>query len=272
MTRILGVDFSGASDAGRKIWIAEGRHNAKGAFALVSCIPAIDLPSSGAAPAEAIPALVRHIAGLGGIPGRAARVGCDFPFSLPRGQLEARTWRGFVLGYAGRYATADTFRAAFRSQPEAAAFKRLTDREARTPFNAHNLRLYRQTWWGIAGVLAPLVRKGAATVYPQQDLRAGKPALIEVCPASTLKSIGLYPSYKGRGAAPRRARQRILDGLIARGALAAPPASLRKLLLDNEGGDALDAAIAAVATAQADLSGPPDALQRLEGRVYYEIG
>ena len=65
MTRILGVDFSGASDAGRKIWIAEGRWNNTGAFALASCIPAIDLPLGGAAPAEAIPALVRHIAGLG---------------------------------------------------------------------------------------------------------------------------------------------------------------------------------------------------------------
>ncbi len=272
MTRILGVDFSGASDAGRKIWIAEGRRNAKGAFVLASCIPAIDLPSSGAAPAEAIPALVHYIAGLGGIPGGAARVGCDFPFSLPRGQLNASTWRGFALGYAAQYANPDAFRAGFRSQPEAAEFKRLTDRMAKTPFNAHNLRLYRQTWWGIAGVLGPLVRMGAAIVYPQQEMRAGKPVLLEVCPASTLKSIGLYPSYKGRGSALRRARQSILEGLVARDALVVPSASLRELLLDNAGGDALDAAIAAVATAQADLTTTPDALQRLEGRVYYEIG
>lgn len=267
MTRILGVDFSGASDAGRKIWIAEGRRSARGAFVLASCIPAIDLPGSGAAPASAVPALVRHIAGLG-----AARVGCDFPFSLPKNQLNARTWRSFALGYGERYPDADSFRAAFRTQPEAAEFKRLTDRTAKTPFNAHNLRLYRQTWWGIAGVLGPLARKGAAIIHPQQALRPGKPALIEVCPASTLKSIGLYPSYKGRGIPYRKARQRILDGLEERDALAAPSASLRQLLLDNDGGDALDAVIAAVATAQADLTVAPDALQRLEGRVYYEIG
>lgn len=267
MTRILGVDFSGASDAGRKIWIAEGRRNAKGAFALEACIPAIDLPGSGAAPAETILALVRYLGSLG-----EARIGCDFPFSLPKNQLNARTWRSFVLDYQERYPDAESFRAAFRAQPEAAEFKRQTDRVAKTPFNAHNLRLYRQTWWGIAGVLGPLVRKSAAIVYPQQELRPGKPVLIEVCPASTLKSIGLYPSYKGRGAALRRARLRILDGLVTRGALTAPSTSLRKLLLDNAGGDALDAVIAAVATARADLTPKPDALQRLEGRVFYEIG
>jgi len=47
---------------------------------------------------------------------------------------------------------------------------------------------------------------------------------------------------------------------------------MRRMLLDNEGGDALDAVIGAVATARADLAKEPDAFQRLEGRVYYEIG
>ena len=44
------------------------------------------------------------------------------------------------------------------------------------------------------------------------------------------------------------------------------------LLVDNEGGDALDAVIGAVATARADLTKEADAYQRLEGRVYFEIG
>ncbi len=93
VTRILGVDFSGASDAGRKIWIAEGRRNAR-ALALASCIPAIDLPGSGKAPASAVRSGPPHRR-----PGRGL-VGCDFPFSLPRDQLDARTWRAFALGYA----------------------------------------------------------------------------------------------------------------------------------------------------------------------------
>src|SRR5215510_676655 len=56
-TRILGVDFSGASDAGRKIWIAEGRQDGNGSFELLTCVAAVDLPGGGKAPAEAVPAL-----------------------------------------------------------------------------------------------------------------------------------------------------------------------------------------------------------------------
>jgi hypothetical protein len=267
MTRVLGVDFSGASDAGRKIWIAEGRPNDNGALELLTCFAAIDLPSSGKAPTEAVPALARHIAGLGD-----ARVGCDFPFSLPRDLVAARSWRSFAIRYAADFADADTFRSLMRAQQNAAEHKRMTDRIAKTPFNSYNLRLYRQTWWGISGVLRPLVASRSATIRPQQKLTPGKPTLIEVCAACTLKSIKLYPSYKGREAAHRRARRKIMDGLIERGALAAPVRALRALLLDNEGGDALDAVIGAIATAHADLTREADAHQRLEGRVYFEIG
>lgn len=267
MTRILGVDFSGASDAGRKIWIAEGRPDGNGALELLSCVAAIDLPGSGKAPHEAVPALARHIAGLG-----AARVGCDFPFSLPRDLVGAKSWRSFALRYAADFADADTFRNLMRTTQNAAEHKRITDRIAKTPFNSYNLRLYRQTWWGISGVLGPLVSSRSASVRPQQKMLPGKPALIEVCAACTLKSINLYPPYKGKEATHRKARRRILDHLIERGALAAPSRRMRTLLLDNEGGDALDAVIGAVATARAELATQPDAYQRLEGRVYYEIG
>jgi len=267
VTRILGVDFSGASDAGRKIWVAEGRVDGKGALELLTCVAAVDLPGGGTAPGEAVPALARHIAALG-----AARIGCDFPFSLPRDLVGARSWRSFAIRYAADFADADTFRGLMRAQQNAAEHKRMTDRIAKTPFNSYNLRLYRQTWWGISGVLRPLVATRAVCVRPQQKLMPGKPTLIEVCAACTLKSIKLYPPYKGGEAKHRRARRRILDGLIDRGALAAPGRRMRSILLDNEGGDALDAAIGAVATARADLTKDADPYQRLEGRVYFEIG
>lgn len=272
MTRILGVDFSGASDAGRKIWIAEGRPDSKGALELQSCIAAIDLPGSGKAPALAVPALARHISGLGGSSGGDARVGCDFPFGLPRALINARSWRGFALRYVDDFIDADTFRSLMRAQQNAIEHKRATDRIAGTPFNSYNLRLYRQTWWGIAGVVGPLVAARKAIVRPQQKLLAGKPVLMEICPASSLKSIGLYPSYKGREAKHRKARQRILEGLIDRGNLAAPGRRMRALLLDNEGGDALDSVIGAITAGRADIHAAPDALQRLEGKIYYEIG
>ena len=267
MTRILGVDFSGASDAGRKIWVAEGQLSDNGALQLSQCVPAMALPGGGVRPEQAVPALARYVATFAD-----ARVGCDFPFSLPRDLVTARSWRSFALRYAAEFADADSFRAIMRSRHNAIEHKRMTDRIAGTPFNAYNLRLYRQTWWGITGLLGPLVRAGRAVVRPQQKPRAGKPTLIEVCAACTLKSIDLYPPYKGRETIHRKARQRILDHLIDRGALAAPARSMRRLLLDNEGGDALDAVIGAVAAGRGDLAKEPDAFQRLEGRVYYEIG
>ncbi|HET6160853.1 MAG TPA: hypothetical protein VFE34_21085 [Dongiaceae bacterium] len=267
MTRILGVDFSGASDAGRNIWVAEGRLSNSGALELLHCVPAMELPGSGVAPELAVPALARRVAAL-----TDARVGCDFPFSLPRALVTARTWKNFALRYAAEFADADSFRAIMRSRHNAIEHKRMTDRIAGTPFNSYNLRLYRQTWWGITGLLSPLVRAGRVIVRPQQTLSAGKPTLIEVCAACTLKSIDLYPPYKGKAAAHRRARKRILDHFIDRGVLVAPTRRMRQLLLHNEGGDALDAVIGAVATARADLASEPDVFQRLEGRVYFEIG
>lgn len=267
MSRIAGVDFSGASDAGRKIWIAEGAVNESGALAIERCVAAIDLPNGGKTPGVAVAALAGHIATLGD-----ARVGCDFPFSLPRDLVAARTWRGFALRYAAEFADADTFRGLMRTRHSAVEHKRMTDVIAKTPFNSYNLRLYRQTWWGIAGLLGPLVRTGRARVRPQQRMVPGKPVLIEVCAACTLKSIDLYPPYKGKDPKHRKARTRILDRFIDGRALEAPARRLRQTLLDNEGGDALDAVIGAIATAHADLSVEPDAHQRLEGRVYFEIG
>jgi len=267
VTRVLGVDFSGASDAGRKIWIAEGRLSNSGAFELTHCLPAMALPGGGTPPEQAVPALAHHLAAL-----TDARVGCDFPFSLPRTMVTARTWKSFALRYAAEFADADSFRTIMRARHNAIEHKRMTDRLAGTPFNSYNLRLYRQTWWGITGVIDPLVRAKRAIVRPQQRLIAGKSILLEVCAACTLKSIDLYPSYKGRSAKHRKARQRILDFLIDTGRLGAPRRQLRALLLDNEGGDALDAVIGAVAAARADLAKEPDPYQRLEGRVYFEIG
>ena len=201
-----------------------------------------------------------------------ARVGCDFPFSLPRDLINARSWRGFALRYAADFADADTFRHLMRTQHSAIEHKRATDRHAGTPFNSYNLRLYRQTWWGIAGVVGPLVAARKAIVRPQQKLALGKPVLMEICPASSLKSISLYPSYKGRQPKHRKARQCILEALIDRGNLAAPDRRMRTLLVDNIGGDALDAVIGAIAAARADILAEPDAVERLEGKIYYEIG
>jgi hypothetical protein len=98
--------------------------------------------------------------------------------------------------------------------------------------------------------------------------------VIETCPASTLKHAGLYPSYKGKSDEARAARRHIVDGLVRRGLLAPLSRSLRRLAIENHGGDALDSMVAAAATARAHRSGAfrdiiPNRYELVEGRVYF---
>ena len=262
MTRILGIDFSGASDAGKKIWIAEGKKT-KGPLEILSCMPAGALPGSGTSAAVAIAALGRHI-----ISDPDTIAGCDFPFALPISQMGGKSWGTFVAEFARRFPDSAAFYEICHREAEGIEIKRLTDVIHKTPFNSYNLRMHRQTWWGIAHLLHPLVAADAVVIRPQQRLRAGKPVLIEICPACKLKKLGCYISYKGKAPQHRRARGKILERLIDTKLLAAPSSALRTILLQNTGGDALDSVIAAVSASGADVGAKVSAVERLEGRVY----
>lgn len=267
--RILGIDFSGGSDAGRNIWIAEAVQDPRERdkpLKIETCLPAIDLARSGSMPSLAIPALARYILAA---PNTIA--GCDFPFSLPAALMAAATWQEFIAAFPLRFADHEAYRKLCRQQAEGRELKRRADEIAKTPFCSYNLRLYRQAWWGMAKLLHPLVTAGQATVLPQMPVVGLKPILIEICPASSLQHLRCRPAYKGRASAHRQARQEIIDLLVGHRLLAAPSAPLAAVLLDNSGGDALDAVIAAIATARADLTASPAPQERLEGRVYFEL-
>jgi hypothetical protein len=266
--RFVGIDFSGAAAAGSAIWIAEGRLD-DGRVRIESCCPAAALPCSHRDRDRCLPALVAYVGQL-----RRAIVGCDFPFSLPATMIEEPTWRGFVLNFGERFATAEMFVSDCRRRGNGREVRRACDRDSRVPFAAYNLRIYRQTYHGIRDFLAPLVRDGAATVLPMEAPHGDRPWLIETCPASTLKHADLYPSYKGTSAAAREARRRILRGVVRNGLMSPLSPSLQRLAMDNTGGDALDSMIAAAATGRAHLSGAfaqpaAAAHEHLEGRVYY---
>ena len=261
--RVAGVDFSGARQAGLNIWIAKGRATPKG-VAIDALSRAADLPGGGREFDPAMTALVAHLGALGD-----AVIGLDFPFSLPKPLIAERSWTAFVKAFARDHVTSDAFRAACRARSEGRELKRRTDTEARVPWCAYNLRLYRQTWSGIRHVIAPLVASGGARAIPMQTPEPGIPALAEICPASLLKREGLYAPYKGRGDGPRRGREAILKELFARGALRPLPGALRETVLANPGGDALDAVLAAVGAARIDDAAPRDALDRIEARVYF---
>lgn len=214
-TTLYGVDFSGAKDAGKRIWIAAGTVR-YGSLTITGCYPARDLPGS------------------------------------------------------GRYPDPGSFRQRCRTGGGARELKRRTDQETRTPFSPYNLRLYRQTYYGISRLLNPLIRDQQASVLPMQQPHPERPWLLEICPASTLKRGGLSTSYKGRGR--RAARESILSALEDAGRLTIQAGSVRQDILKNRCGDALDSVIAVDALFRA-LQRPAELLPaepayRLEGYVY----
>ncbi|MBM3488334.1 MAG: hypothetical protein FJX67_17155 [Alphaproteobacteria bacterium] len=263
-TRFLSVDFSAARDAGHAIWIATGEADGD-RLVVTALVSAAALPDGGRDAAAAHRALRAALAGAG-----EAIAGLDFPFGLPRALVPERSWTEFAAAFATRYGDAETFRAAMRRAADERELKRRTDIAARVPFSAYNIRLYRQTWYGIAAVLAPLRTADAIRVVPMEAVVSGKPAVVEASPASTLKAAGLYTPYKGAGR--RDARRRILAGLGALGLAPLAP-SFARIAVENPGGDALDAVIAALATFRAragpDLERARDATEAVEGRVYF---
>jgi hypothetical protein len=107
-----------------------------------------------------------------------------------------------------------------------------------------------------------------------QTVLPNSPWLLEICPASTLKQLGLpAQGYKSRSEEGRRNRSLILDGIAAEGLLSISSPDVRAQVLDDHHGDALDSVIAAYATFRAIRNPAFSALEvsppyALEGYVY----
>ena len=263
--RVIGVDFSGARHAGDHIWIAVGSRQ-EGRLTLEGCRPARELPGGARDRDAALAALRDFLASE-----RRAVAGLDFPFSLPRALIEETEWRDFLRGFAARYPDPESLRTACRHAAGGRELKRCTDVEAKVPFSAYNLRLYRQTHAGIGSVLLPLAEPGAACVIPMQAPASGKVLLAETCPASLLKRLDLYRSYKGRGEALRDSRMELMNTLINKGLMNRPDKSVWQRIVDDPGGDALDAVLAAIAAANLPRlrRAACDPVERIEGRIYF---
>jgi len=129
--------------------------------------------------------------------------------------------------------------------------RRLSDVEAKTPFDCYHYRIIYQTFFGMRDVLGPLRRDPATAVLPfhYRRLPTARRVLVESCPASVLKVLGLpHQNYKQPAGGPLsrkrlRTRHAILAGLAPFVTLTA---AQRRAVMRNGGGDALDAVIAAV--------------------------
>jgi hypothetical protein len=255
---IFGVDFSGARLAGRNIWLARlgpsgKRRQAPYRLADLTCLEKL----CGTAERGVVLAdLVQRIA-----ESEQALWALDFPFGLPIEVMgpDARWLEQFDFlqewGDDAYGAGLECLRRA-RALGGPMHIRRLTDAEAKAPFDCYHYRIIYQTFYGMRDVLGPLrqVRRTAILPFQYRRLAAARRVLVEACPSSTLKRLGLphqnYKQPQGGPLTPKRllTRRQILAGLAAHVAI---DERQRRVLMRNGGGDALDAVIAAVGVAQA---------------------
>jgi hypothetical protein len=256
---IYGVDFSGARLAGRNTWVARierGRRASACAspWRLAELSSLEDLCGT-AERGRALGFLVELIGASEG-----ALWSLDFPFGLPVELLgEGERWaRQFdFLGEWGEDGYGAGLECVRRSKQLRGVkhIRRLTDIEERAPFDPYHYRIIYQTFHGMRDVLAPLRRRRHTAILPFQyrRLESARRVLVEACPASTLKRMGLpHQNYKQPEGGPltarrRRTRHAILDGLARHVCIADGE---RRRIMRNGGGDALDAVLAAVGAAR----------------------
>jgi hypothetical protein len=207
--------------------------------------PGEALPHSGKERGQCLSALLDFISNEKG-----SIVGLDFPFSLPAELIESQTWENFILWFREQFQTPQEFKQYFLDAAKGHELRRKTDHDQHTPFSPYNLRLYRQTYYGIRDLLNPVVRNHLAYTLPMQTPLPDKPWIIEICPAATLKREHLYFTYKGKDREQYKKRVFILKKLEMAGMKIAQ-SNLRSKVLKDSGGDALDSIIAAFATFRA---------------------
>jgi hypothetical protein len=251
-SHIYGVDFSGAKDAGKRIWIARGIIEGR-KLRIEDCCKASSLPGAGNDRNSCLAALWDFI-------GREKNsvFGADFPFGLPNKVIQelfkVGTWAEFVRDFYETFSSPENFRKICWKAADSSELKRVADKHSKTPFSPYNLRVCYQTYYGIHDILYPLVSADQARVLPMQRVERGKTIIIEICPASTLKQLekqpnikNLYKTYKGKGEEYRNQRLKIVDALMKTNHTSIPD-SIRTIALNDTGGDALDSIIAAYST------------------------
>ncbi|MDQ3950053.1 MAG: DUF429 domain-containing protein [Gemmatimonadota bacterium] len=205
-------------------------------------------------------AALRHLVGMVR-DSSAALWAIDAPFGLPIEILdEGTSWRE-VLQFVERW-EADGYDLGLWALDRARAargvmhIRRETDHLAKAPFDPYHYRIIYQTFHAIRDVAGPLSRVRETAVLPFQYRRLARAerVVVETCPSSTLKRLGLpHQNYKQPAGGPltalrRRTRSAILRGLLAHVELEGRE---RRRIARDPGGDALDAVIAAVGAASA---------------------
>jgi hypothetical protein len=249
---VYGVDFSGAKLAGRTMWLARLVPAARGGklLRLMELASLARLCGSDRR-AESLAALVRMVA-----ESERALWAINFPFGFPVEVMsDGCRWAG-QFDFLARWGE-DAYGAGVECLRRAKALggpmhvRRQTDREERTPFDAYHYRIIYQTFHGMRDVLGPLRSRRRTAILPfhARRLPGAARVVVESCPASTLKRLGLpHHNYKQPTGGPlsrkrRTTRRAILAGLAP---LVRIPDALRLRVMRDPGADALDAILSGV--------------------------
>ena len=278
---VFGVDFSGARLAGRTTWIARldpVASSGEPAFTL-GALQRLDRLAGTAERDAALAHLVAMVAQT-----TDALWAFDFPFGLPVELFPARSGWPRQLALVREY-RADDYGLGLECVRRALALgermhiRRQTDVDARAPFDPYHYRIIYQTVHGMHAVLRPLRRDRGTAVLPFQydRLQSANRVLVEACPASTLKRLGLpHQSYKQPAGGPLTRRRRLTRRVIVAGIadLVQVTARDRRVMMRDPGGDAIDAVLAALGAAQAFASVDHSAISKharysREGHLYF---
>lgn len=260
---IVGIDFSGAMNAGKHIWVSTGSVSG-GALRLSSCERASSLFSSKHSKRKIFGELVDWIDSLQG-----ATVGLDFPFGVPEDVanivFHATSWEEFMNSGSWRGLTPDRF----RDQCTNFSHNELRDTDAIHRADCpHSIRIYKQTFHGIKDVLRPLNERDVS-IAPM--VRNRDTTVLETYPAATLaRDDDLYASrYKNR-ASTRERRVHNVNALSRLQDLDISGIETSKIENDSRG-DAMDSVVAALATFRASYNKSPfntTSHTRIEGHIY----
>lgn len=245
---ILGVDFSGAKNAGESIWLASGELDQGRLKISTTWSPAGKGKRSRPAALECIQGVVAD--------GRYDVVGFDFPFGLPREVVDTEDWASFLSSFdefvdepKEDESPVEAFRRSCLEAADQEYLKRATDEE-RGGQCPYGVRVASQTYYGISEVLKPLIENGVS-VMPMMENESRDTAIVEVYPARTLAEHFDESSsgYKGTSEQAIERRRRILESIES----AKPPISFDSEKEGNQSreyalcsDDALDAILAAV--------------------------
>jgi hypothetical protein len=273
---VYGVDFSGARLAGRTTWLARLERN-RGGYRLAD-LARLERLCGTAERSAALAFLAATIAASDG-----ALWALDFPFGLPVEVMAPGSAWADQFDFLHDWGE-DAYGAGVECVRRAEALggpmhiRRLTDTESRAPFDCYHYRIIYQTFFGMRDVIGPLrsVRRTTVLPFHYRRLPTARRVLVEACPSSTLKRLGLpHQNYKQPQGGPltrkrRRTRRTILDGLTG---LVEVTDRQRLVMMRDGGGDALDAVIAAVGAAGAWAAADHRRIARhprypREGRLY----